>query len=182
MNPKRARVATALAVMLCLSAGCADAHTTAATTSTTPPIATAFRATSSTSTPSGSPSNAALHAATILFGADTATDASFNASWLRHRALLTPAFAQQLARAAQGSSDAHWQAWASHKAVLSVTAELITDDQPTDTPTIALRHLELTLTPRGSGGWRGAATQLGVVFTLGAVDGRWLVGGVRVDV
>jgi hypothetical protein len=128
----------------------------------------------------GSITAAALTAAGQLFAADPAQDAGLDATWLRHRELLTAGLAQQLLAMPARQEAAIWRAWRLHKATVTAHAEPVTDDAPADSATAAVRRLSLLLSAHGRDGWI-SRTRLGVVLTLTrAPNGRWLVGGIHV--
>jgi hypothetical protein len=125
---------------------------------------------------------AAVAAATRLFSGNPTQDAGLDAAWLRCRVLLTPALTAQLLHQQAAPEDATWRSWRTHQATVSVHADPVADDAPTDTATLAVRRLALVLTAHGRNGWADR-TRLGVVLTLNrAPNGRWLVGGIHVDI
>jgi hypothetical protein len=137
--------------------------------------------TAAPSTP-GAITAAAITAATQLFAANPTHDTGVNDTWLRHRDLLTAALTEQLLAGPAQPETATWRAWRTHQATVTARAAPVTDDAPADSATVAVRRLSLLLTAHGRNGWI-SRTRLGVVLTLNrAPDGRWLVGGIHVDI
>jgi hypothetical protein len=161
-------------------AGCGGTKTPAPKTasSTQPPTPVS---TTAQSTPAAITS-AAITAATQLFSANPAHDAGLNVSWLRHRDLLTAALIERLLSMPAQPETATWRTWRTHQATVTAQADPVTDDAPADSPNLAVRRLSLLLTAHGRDGWT-SRTRMGVVLTLNrAPNGRWLVGGIHVDI
>jgi heat shock protein HslJ len=119
--------------------------------SSTQPLPAAERPAPATA---GSITAAAIAAADRLFAADTAHDAGLDATWLRHRELLTAALTQQLLAMPAEQETATWRAWRIHQATITAHGQLVTDDAPADSATLAVRRLSLLLTANGGAGWR----------------------------
>jgi hypothetical protein len=154
----------------------------AAANSSQPPPAAAAAAEHPAPATAGSITAAAITSADRLFAADPAHDAGLNGTWLRHRDLLTAALTEQLLTAPAQPETATWRAWRTHQATVTAQADPVTDDAPADSANLAVRRLSLLLTARGRAGWI-SRTRLGVVLTLNrAPNGRWLVGGIHVDI
>jgi hypothetical protein len=173
------RILTA-ALLATALAGCGGTKTPAPKTtgSAQPPAPVS---TAAPSTPAAITS-VAITAATQLFSTDPGHDAGSNGTWLRHRDLLTAALTEQLLAMPPQPQTATWRAWRTHQATVTAQADPVTDDAPADSPTLAVRRLSLRLTARGRAGWT-SRTRMGVVLTLSrAPNGRWLVGGIHVDI
>jgi hypothetical protein len=115
---------------------------------------------------------------------DTVTDSSQYQAELRSGPFLTPAYLASLREnppvAAPG---AQWDEWSAHRAWTTVVARPEFDDQPPDSPVVALRQWGITVTPHGAGGWTGTPVQQTVFVTMTRtlVSQPWRVSAIQVS-
>jgi hypothetical protein len=161
------------------SSGAARALTPGPYPAVRPPAATSATA---TSMPAPSKVNtatadaAAVAAVKAIESSDTTVDADPNATVRRASAWLTPTFAAQVtAYPPVAAPGATWNAWAAHRAYVTVTTSLGGDEHPADTATATYRQVIAVLHPLGRDGWKGP-TETEVVFvSLAPVNGQWRV-------
>ncbi|WTW97668.1 hypothetical protein OG216_31910 [Streptomycetaceae bacterium NBC_01309] len=117
-------------------------------------------------------------AVATMWASDTATDASEREASLRAAPYLVPELAAQMRRDAPvAGPGTEWQEWARHRAYLAVTAELADEmGKPPDTTATSVHTLQVTVTPIGRDGWRGAPRTHTVMISLVRADaGPWQV-------
>jgi hypothetical protein len=89
---------------------------------------------------------------------DTATQTSMNQATARSTLWCTPSLrAKMLAELPQGSPGGQWTEWTAHKAVTTVAVDWAPQSgAPPSTTKAAYESYEVTVTPHGEDGWRGA--------------------------
>jgi len=129
------------------------------------------------------PQDVAAAMLSALWSLDTTTTASSQTTEMRASAYCTPTYGAQLRTLAPGAPpDGTWTLWAAHRATTTVALSAAPDaGAPVDTPTRAYVEDVATVSPEGSGGWRGSPEIWVEFVTLTRVTSaaRWLVSGVE---
>jgi hypothetical protein len=122
----------------------------------------------------------AIGGAAAVASVDTAVDADPNSPAVRaaRAGWFTAAYAKANIEAGPlpGPPGVQWNEWVAHRAFARVSARLGGDDHPPDGASVAARQVQVTQTPIGRDGWRGAQ-----VVTFEAVVLRMTTKGWRID-
>ena len=120
------------------------------------------------------PEAVAHTAVRLWFSIDATRDRGWSDGLARAGPLLTPDYARNAATAPIRPS-AQWQEWASHHAHTEVQVTDSPEDRPPDTPQLARRGYEVTITPVGADQWRGPPQNMVALATLVRSGPGWQV-------
>ncbi|GAA4140855.1 hypothetical protein [Actinomadura keratinilytica] len=180
--PRRPGPLTALAAALAVAATACGGQeprrpVTAATTAAPSPTPTACRPTASAKTPEGGlpdpkdvdqrdATAVARAAVTVMWTVDSAIDRGQRDAYLRACPYLTPDYAARVA--AEQAVGPLPQQWRDHRAYAEVRLELRQPegDLDPDTPTMAYRQWQVTVTPTGRDEWKGRTVRAIAFVTL----------------
>lgn len=150
--------------------------TSAPRTSTSPTASTRLPARIVGPTPAtaSTPNAAALAGVKAIESSDTTVDADPRDTTQRASAWLTPRFAAQVkAFPPVAAPGATWNAWAAHRAYLTVVTSIGGDEHPSDTASTAYRQVIAVTHPIGRDGWKGPAVTTVVSVSLARVSHQW---------